>query len=167
MKPAHIFEGNECSQHGTGAQPERQEEKLPGISYQDMIEKMESQDDGDEVVFVDNIEIKDPKTDNTEYDSCIVFEIGNIDHQEPHQGGAWTLDSRDDFYGYTDIGGAIIYWAHSLDEDSERWEIVKGEVTLSEHSQKQLDAAAHKRFDDMKDNAEMNAAADHYDDMNY
>ena len=117
MKLAQIFEATERSQAGTGVGEQPPEQ--PGISYEEMIEKMEGEEDGNNVVFIDDIEIKDPKNES-EYDSCIVFEIGNIDHQAPHSGSAWSVDSDWDYYGYTDIDGDVIYWAHSLDEDGER-----------------------------------------------
>lgn len=165
MKLAHIFEATERGQQGTGAQPEQpQEEKLPGISYDEMIDKMEGEDNGDDVIFVEDIEIKDPKN-KAEYDSYIVFDMNDIQHQEPHRGSAWSVDSDVDYYGYTDLGGDIVYWAHSLDEDGERWEIVKGSVELTKRGDEQLDNACQQRFEDMKDNAEMSAAADRYDDM--
>lgn len=157
MKLAQIFEATERSQAGTGVGEQPPEQ--PGISYEEMIEKMEGEEDGNNVVFIDDIEIKDPKNES-EYDSCIVFEIGNIDHQAPHSGSAWSVDSDWDYYGYTDIDGDVIYWAHSLDEDGERWEIVKGSVELTERGQKQADEFLEKHFEEMKSQAEMDAAAD-------
>ena len=159
MKLAQIFEATERSQAGTGAGGEQPPEQ-PGISYEEMIEKMEGEDDGYEVIFIDDIEIKDPKMNNAEYDSCVVFEIGHIDHQEPHGGSAWSVDSDWDYYGYTDIDGDIVHWAHSLDEDGERWEIVKGSVELSERGQQQLDKILEDRFEKIKSQREMDAAAD-------
>lgn len=160
MKLAQIFEATERSQAGTGGNEQPPEQ--PGISYDQMIEKMQGEDDGSEVIFIDDIEIKDPKS-QAEYDSCVVYEIGNIDHQAPHRGSAWSVDSDVDYYGYTDIEGEIVYWAHSLDEDGERWEIVKGSVELTKRGEEHLDKLLHERFEDMKDNAGMDAAADRYD----
>lgn len=155
MKLSQLFEANERGQHGTGNTPDATQLQ---VSHDELISNLENRDDGEDLVYIDDVEVVDPNT-NTEYDTSILVKIDRVDHQDAHKGSAWSVDSDQDYYGYTDIDSTVVAWIRSVDVDADTWEQVDGEVALTKAGETQVAEILQDRIEQRKQAADEDAAS--------
>lgn len=137
MKLTHIFEATHRGQQG-GTPPET-------YDYHEATKQLS----GD--FTVEDVTVKDPAT-GVSYETAVSIEIGSVDHQAPHGGSAWSVDSDVDYYGYTDVEWEIIEWVRIHDEDAEECEVVKGTVDIDDATSDRINELAEKHaLDSMSD----------------
>ncbi len=139
MKLAQIFESTERGNVGGMNAP-------GSMSMEDAQHALEQYADNQETFFFDDVE----NSDNI--DIMVLAKVDNVDHQAPHNGSAWSVDSDVDYHGYTDVEWSIVKYAVSHDEDGEHWQVMDGEPKLSEAGQKNLDEMIGEKVQDGIDN---------------
>ena len=146
MKLAHIFEATERGQQGI-AKPEQ---KPQGIPFDQASAKLEEYADGQETFFFDDIDITD-ENGQDDYPTAVVAKLTHYEHQAPHKGSAWSVDSDVDYYGYTEIEYDIVAWVKILDEDGEVCEVVQGSVGVTSSSDETIKDAIGEKAQQNRD----------------